>query len=132
MRHFIFTATQQGPYFRELHISSEPDHSFCIWGFPKIRSIFSGVPLIRTFVFWGSILGSPYLGKLPFLSLTGLLAAAFLLFGGQSSTRVSHCDPDIGLDFPTWVAGGKLASSYQQCLSFLGFGFRVQGLGFRV
>ena len=37
------------------------------WEFPKIRgTIFIlGVPIIRTIVFWGSILGSPYLGKLP-------------------------------------------------------------------
>ena len=33
-------------------------------GFPKIRSTFLGVP-IRTIVFLGSILGSPYFGKLP-------------------------------------------------------------------
>ena len=36
-----------------------------MWEFPKIRGTFLGVPIIRTIVFLGSILGSPYLGKLP-------------------------------------------------------------------
>ena len=34
-------------------------------GFPKIKGTFLGVPIIRFIVFWGSILGFPYLGKLP-------------------------------------------------------------------
>ena len=33
--------------------------------FPKIRGTRLGVPIIRTIVFPGSILGCPYLGKLP-------------------------------------------------------------------
>ena len=37
-----------------------------IWGFPKIRGTLLGVPIIRIIVSWGSILGSPYFGKLPF------------------------------------------------------------------
>ena len=43
-----------------------------IWGFPKIGGAFLGVPIIRTIVFWGSILGSPYFGKLPFKVPVGL------------------------------------------------------------
>ena len=39
-----------------------------IWVFPKNRGTFFGVPIIRTIVFWGSILGSPYFGKLPYTS----------------------------------------------------------------
>ena len=35
-----------------------------MWGFGKIRGTFGGVPAIRIIVF-GSILGSPYFGKLP-------------------------------------------------------------------
>ena len=35
------------------------------WEFPKIRGTFLGVPTIRIIVYWGSILGSPYFGKLP-------------------------------------------------------------------
>ena len=35
------------------------------WGFPKIRSTLLGVPIIRINSILGSILGSPYLGKLP-------------------------------------------------------------------
>ena len=40
-----------------------------IWRVPKIRGTFLGVPIIRTILFWGSILGSPYLGKLPFATV---------------------------------------------------------------
>ena len=36
-----------------------------IWGFPKIRGTFLGVPIIRTIVFWGLHWGSPYFGKPP-------------------------------------------------------------------
>ena len=39
-----------------------------IWGFPKIRGTFLGVPIIRTIVFWGVYWGTPYFGKLPYLS----------------------------------------------------------------
>ena len=35
-------------------------------GFPKLGGTLLGVPIIRTIVFWGSILGSPYFGKLPY------------------------------------------------------------------
>ena len=38
-------------------------------GFPKFGVPFWGVPIIRSIVLWGSILGSPYLGKLPFCRL---------------------------------------------------------------
>ena len=34
-----------------------------IWGFPKIRGILLGVPIIRTIVFWGLYWGSLILGK---------------------------------------------------------------------
>ena len=36
-----------------------------IWGFLKIRDTILGVPIIRNDSSWGSILGSPYFGKLP-------------------------------------------------------------------
>ena len=32
-------------------------------GFPKIRGTILGVPIVRTIVYWGSILGSPILGN---------------------------------------------------------------------
>ena len=35
-------------------------------GFSKLGVPFWGVPIIKTLVFWGSILGSPYFGKLPY------------------------------------------------------------------
>ena len=35
--------------------------------FPKLGVPFLGVPIIRTIVFWGSTLGSPYFGKLPYV-----------------------------------------------------------------
>ena len=34
-----------------------------IWGFPKIRGTFLGVPTIRTIVFWGLYWGPLILGK---------------------------------------------------------------------
>ena len=37
-----------------------------IWRFPKIGGTILRVPIIRIVVFGGSILGSPYFGKLPF------------------------------------------------------------------
>ena len=38
-----------------------------MWEFPKIRGTILGVPIIRTIVFLGSILGTRYFGKLPCL-----------------------------------------------------------------
>ena len=37
-----------------------------IWGFPKIRGLPFGGPNNKDCSIWGSILGSPYFGKLPF------------------------------------------------------------------
>ena len=34
-----------------------------IWGFPKIRGTFLGVPIIRNIVYWGLYWGSPIFGK---------------------------------------------------------------------
>ena len=34
-----------------------------IWGFPKIRGTFLGVPIIRIIVFWGLYWGLPILGN---------------------------------------------------------------------
>ena len=36
-----------------------------MWGFPKSRGTILGVPIIRNYSILGSILGSPYFGKLP-------------------------------------------------------------------
>ena len=33
------------------------------WGFPKIRGTLLVGPILRTIVFWGTILGSPILGN---------------------------------------------------------------------
>ena len=38
-----------------------------IWEFPKIRGTFSGGPYNKDYSILGSILGSPYLGKLPYI-----------------------------------------------------------------
>ena len=35
-------------------------------GFPKFGGTPLGPPITRTIIFWASILGSPYLGKLPY------------------------------------------------------------------
>ena len=37
--------------------------TYNVWGFPKIRGIFLGVPIIRTIVFWGLYWGPPILGN---------------------------------------------------------------------
>ena len=34
-----------------------------IWGFPKIKGTFLGVPIIRNIVYWGLYWGSPILGN---------------------------------------------------------------------
>ena len=36
-----------------------------IWGFPKIRGTFLGVPMMRTIVYWGLYWGSLILGNYP-------------------------------------------------------------------
>ena len=38
-----------------------------VWGFPKIRGTFLEGPNNKDYSILGSILGSPYFGKLPFL-----------------------------------------------------------------
>ena len=44
-------STIKGPFLR------------LIWGFPKIRGTFLGVPIIRTIVFWGLHWGPLILGN---------------------------------------------------------------------
>ena len=45
--------------------SSQGEQSgFLMWGFPKIMGTFLGVPIMEYSIL-GSILGSPYFGKLP-------------------------------------------------------------------
>ena len=34
-----------------------------VWGFPKIKGTFLGVPIIRTIVLWGLYWGPPILGN---------------------------------------------------------------------
>ena len=41
-----------------------------IWGFPKIRGTLFGGPYNKDYSVLGSILGSPYLGKLPYIIAT--------------------------------------------------------------
>ena len=43
-----------------------PDFSGFIWGFPKIRGTILGGPYNEDSSILGSILGSPYFGKLPY------------------------------------------------------------------
>ena len=38
---------------------------YAMWGFPKLGVPFLGVPIIRIEIYWGSMLGPPYFGKLP-------------------------------------------------------------------
>ena len=55
-----WVVSQWSPKPRMLHTTDK------FWGFPKIRGTLLGVPIIRINSILGSILGSPYLGKLPF------------------------------------------------------------------
>ena len=41
-----------------------------IWGFPKIRGTFLGVPIIRTIVFWGLYWGPLILGNYHIISIS--------------------------------------------------------------
>ena len=50
---------------REQSFDSSRLISACNVGVPKIRGTILGVPITRIIVFLGSILGSPYFGKLP-------------------------------------------------------------------
>ena len=45
-----------------LHFQKVDPH---MWGFPRIRGTILGVPIIRTIIFLGLILGSHYFGNLP-------------------------------------------------------------------
>ena len=49
-----------------------------ICGFPKIRVPFFGGPHIKDYSIFGSILGSSYLGKLPFRGLYGEYLRGYL------------------------------------------------------
>ena len=40
-----------------------------IWGFPKTRGAFLGVPIIRTIKYFGVYIGFPYFGKLPYIGV---------------------------------------------------------------
>ena len=46
-------------------------HQF-IWGLPKIRGTFLGVPIARIIIFWGPMLGFPCLGKITISSFSDL------------------------------------------------------------
>ena len=52
-----------------------------MWGFPKSRGTFLGVPIIRIIVCWGLHWGSPYLGK---LTCTGPAKFLFLHTGAKA------------------------------------------------
>ena len=59
--HFLFFVSRSRALRRIFKFDNDT------WGFPKIRGTFLGVPRIGIVVFLRSILGSPYLGKLPHL-----------------------------------------------------------------
>ena len=40
-----------------------PLHSEGIWGFPKIKGTFLGVPIMRIIIYWGVYGGPPILGN---------------------------------------------------------------------
>ena len=62
------SSTTSVPGGREFFGFRGPAAPNWIWGFPKIRGTLLGISIRRIVVIlWRSILGFPYLGKLPFL-----------------------------------------------------------------
>ena len=83
-----------------------------IWGFPNIRDLFLGIPIIRTIVFGGLYWGSPILGNYHFY-----ICCCLLIQGPEDQWGV--CNENIlGTRRHFWVRGA-------------GF-FFVQGIGTRL
>ena len=57
-----------------------------IWGLPKIRGSFLGVPIIRTIVFWGLYWGPPFLGN-SHLELGQVCTSSYEAFGARGMSR---------------------------------------------
>ena len=53
-----------------------------IWGFPKIRGTFLGVPIIRTIVFWSLYWGTLILGNYHLWSLEGMPSSSLNIVEG--------------------------------------------------
>ena len=60
-----------------------------VWGFPKIRATFLGVPIIRVIAFWGPYWGPPFFGKLPYSGCGAVLAKYCNCFCVVTKSRVS-------------------------------------------
>ena len=69
--------------------SSRPPAHFSqtIWGFPKNKGTILGGPLDKDYSILGSMLGSPYLGKLPFGPFISRLLDTFSHHAGQRLGR---------------------------------------------
>ena len=72
-----------------------------------------GVPRIRIIVFWGSVLRSPYLGKLPYACLWGLISLCCSSLLNQQQT-VDNDDSHGGL----LCSGGVLRSACMLTVAF--------------
>ena len=62
--------------------------SLTIWGFPKIRGTLFGDPHIKDYSILGSILGSPYLGKLPYTQENASSLASVISFNARRTWLV--------------------------------------------
>ena len=58
-----------------------------IWGFPRIKGTFLGVPIIRIIVFGGLYWGSPYVGKLPYIYIYVCVYVGVLKTWGQQAPQ---------------------------------------------
>ena len=68
MRRLLYSdSTGPGPcQIEATTLEVDPDKNRnLLGGFPKLGIPFLGVPIIRTIIYWGLYLGSPYFGKLP-------------------------------------------------------------------
>ena len=62
MAHIGFEGYEGDAFFHHGHHEALKWYRF-IWGFPKIRGTFLGVPRIRTIVYWGLYWGPLILGN---------------------------------------------------------------------
>ena len=91
-----------------------------VWEFPKLRGTILGVPIRRTIVFGGPMLGSPYLGKLLYGVYSKL--GTWTWSQGAGMPQIPKDSASAQLDMPE--TEGKLKTSPQACHSEL-VGFRI-------
>ena len=77
--------------------SPVPGPALAMWGFPKIRGTFLGVPMIRILVFWGLRWGPLVLGNYHVDTFQGVLQGIRSNLPGLGITRVFRGIQSLGL-----------------------------------